>query len=82
VPDATGLELIAAGVRERLGGEAVVGTVYHRGQATLDVAPEAVRDAIIDIISIAQHARPKLIGQIAFLRPQLINLSNEVVSTD
>ena len=46
MPDATGLELIAAEVRERLGDEAVVGTMYHRGQATLDVAPAAVRDAI------------------------------------
>jgi NADH-quinone oxidoreductase subunit C len=46
LPDATGLELIAAGVRERLGDEAVVGTMYHRGQATLDVAPDAVHDAL------------------------------------
>jgi NADH-quinone oxidoreductase subunit C len=46
LPDATGLELIAAEVRERLGDEAVVGTVYHREQATLEVAPPAVRDAL------------------------------------
>ncbi len=46
MPDATGLELIADGVRERLGDEAVVGTIYHRGQATLELAPEAVRDAL------------------------------------
>ena len=38
MPDATGLELIAAGVRERLGDEAVVGTDYHREQAMLEVA--------------------------------------------
>ena len=46
MPDATGLELIAAGVRERLGDEAVVGTMYHREQPTLEVAPEAVRDTL------------------------------------
>jgi NADH-quinone oxidoreductase subunit C len=46
LPDATGLELIAAGVRERLGDEAVAGTIYHRGQATLEVAPDVVHDAL------------------------------------
>jgi NADH-quinone oxidoreductase subunit C len=46
LPDATGLELIAAGVREELGDEVVVETVYHRGQATLDVAPGSVRDVL------------------------------------
>jgi len=46
LPDATGLELIAAGVREQLGDEVVVETVYHREQATLDVAPGAVRDVL------------------------------------
>jgi NADH-quinone oxidoreductase subunit C len=46
LPDATGLELIAAEVRQRLGDEAVVGTVYHREQATLDVAPAAVHEAL------------------------------------
>src|ERR1700733_6461003 len=39
------------------------------------------RDALIDIISIAQHARPNAIGQIEFLRPQLITLSSVVVIT-
>ena len=34
----------------------------------------------MDIISMAQHARPKLIGQMEFLRPQLISLSSVVVS--
>lgn len=33
----------------------------------------------MDIISIAQHARPKLIGQMEFLRAQLIAQSTEVV---
>jgi NADH-quinone oxidoreductase subunit C len=46
LPDATGLELIAAAVRESLGDDAVAGTTYFRGQATLDVAPGAVRDVL------------------------------------
>jgi NADH-quinone oxidoreductase subunit C len=46
LPDATGLELIAADVRERLGDEAVVGTTYHREHATLEVKPERVRDVL------------------------------------
>jgi hypothetical protein len=39
------------------------------------------REALIDIISMAQHARPKAMGQIEFLRPQLITLSSVVVIT-
>src|ERR1700722_5539116 len=39
------------------------------------------REALIDIISIAQQARPNAIGQIEFLRPQLITLSSVVVIT-
>ena len=46
MPDATGLELIAAAVRERLGDETVVGTDYHREQAMLEVAPGSVHDTI------------------------------------
>jgi NADH-quinone oxidoreductase subunit C len=46
LPDATGLELIAAGVRERLGDETVVGTTLFREQATLEVAPSAVHDVL------------------------------------
>ena len=46
MPDATGLELIAQRVRDRLGDEAVTGTAYHREQATLEVAPGAVRDVV------------------------------------
>jgi NADH-quinone oxidoreductase subunit C len=44
--DATGLELIAQRVREKLGDESVTGTVYYRRRATLDVAPSSVRDVI------------------------------------
>ena len=46
MPDATGLELIAAAVRDALGDDAVTGTIYFREQATLEVAPERVRDVL------------------------------------
>jgi NADH-quinone oxidoreductase subunit C len=46
VPDATGLELIAQRVREEVGEDAVVGTSYHREQATLEVAPASVHDVL------------------------------------
>ena len=46
MPDATGLELIAQQVRDTLGEEAVVGTLYFRENATLEVQPERVRDAL------------------------------------
>jgi len=46
LPDATGLELIAAEVREKVGDETVVGTRYAHEQATLDVAPPSVHDVV------------------------------------
>src|SRR3954453_22023044 len=46
LPDATGLELIAQGVREKLGDETVVGTHYFGGYATLEVAPQSIRDVL------------------------------------
>ena len=46
MPDATGLELIAADVREKVGDEAVVDTIYAHEQATLDVAPARVHDVL------------------------------------
>ena len=46
MPDATGLELIAQAVRERLGDSAVVGTTFYRGQSTLEVEPSAVAAAV------------------------------------
>ena len=46
MPDATGLELVAAGVRERLGDDAVVGTTLFREQATLEVQPALVHDIL------------------------------------
>ena len=46
MPDATGLELIAQRVRENVAEEAVIGTSFHREQATLEVAPPAVHDVL------------------------------------
>ncbi|MGH3101224.1 MAG: NADH-quinone oxidoreductase subunit C [Thermoleophilia bacterium] len=46
MPDATGLELVAQRVRDEVGEEAVAGTAYHRERATLEVAPQAVRDVL------------------------------------
>jgi NADH-quinone oxidoreductase subunit C len=44
--DATGLELIAADVRERFGDEAVVATHFFRERGTLQVAPPTVREVL------------------------------------
>ena len=46
MPDATGLELVAQRVRDKLGEDAVTGTAYHRELATLEVAPASVRDVL------------------------------------
>jgi NADH-quinone oxidoreductase subunit C len=46
MPDATGLELIAQRVRDKLGDEAVLGTDFHRGQATLLVDPPRINDVL------------------------------------
>ena len=46
MPDATGLELIAQEVREKLGEDAVVATHYYREQATLEVSPARVREVL------------------------------------
>jgi NADH-quinone oxidoreductase subunit C len=46
LPDATGLELIAQRVRDNVGEQAVTGTAYFREQATLAVAPAAVRSVL------------------------------------
>ena len=46
MPDATGLELIAQRVREDVAEDAVTGTNYFRGEATLQVEPERVHDVL------------------------------------
>jgi NADH-quinone oxidoreductase subunit C len=46
LPDATGLELIAQSVRDKLGDESVVATHWLEGYATLEVAPGSIRDVL------------------------------------
>jgi NADH-quinone oxidoreductase subunit C len=46
VPDATGLELVAAEVRDKFGDDTVVGTQYYRETATLEITPASVRDVV------------------------------------
>src|SRR5882724_3993819 len=53
-----------------------------RGEPRNTSAPKRAisnRDALIDIISIAQQARPNDMGQMEFLRPQLMALSSVVM---
>jgi NADH-quinone oxidoreductase subunit C len=54
VPDATGLELIAQKVREDVAEEAVTGTTFFRGEATLQVAPDSVRDVLAHLREAAE----------------------------
>ena len=49
MPDATGLELIAQKVRETVAEEAVTGTTFFRGEATLEVAPASVHDVLAHV---------------------------------
>ena len=44
--DATGLELIAQRVSDSVSAEAVTGTAFYREEATLEIAPTAVRDVL------------------------------------
>ncbi|MEA2374152.1 MAG: NADH-quinone oxidoreductase subunit [Thermoleophilaceae bacterium] len=62
MPDATGLELIATAVRELLGEETVVGTLYHHQQATLEVAPARVRDVVAYLREDADEPFPLLMS--------------------
>jgi NADH-quinone oxidoreductase subunit C len=62
LPDATGLELIAADVRERFGDEAVVDTVYYRERATLEVRPWAVHEVLRYLKSDADETFPHLMS--------------------
>ena len=55
MPDATGLELLAAEVRERFGDDSVVETLYHHEQATLQVAPGSAREVIAFLKEEAQE---------------------------
>jgi NADH-quinone oxidoreductase subunit C len=46
VPDATGLELIAQDLRSAHGDDAVVGTLFFRDKAAVDVAPEHITSVL------------------------------------
>ena len=62
MPDATGLELIAADVRERFGDEAVVSTVYFRERATLEVMPPTVHEVLRYLKTGADETFPHLMS--------------------
>jgi NADH-quinone oxidoreductase subunit C len=62
LPDATGLELIAADVREKVGEDAVVGTMYYRERASLEIAPQSVHDVLAYLKSEAQETFPHLMS--------------------
>jgi NADH-quinone oxidoreductase subunit C len=51
VPDATGLELLAKELREskEVGAEAILGTLYFRGHATLEVQPQRIRAVLVQL---------------------------------
>jgi NADH-quinone oxidoreductase subunit C len=46
VPDATGLELIAQDLRSAHGDDAVLGTLFFRNRAAVDIAPARVRETL------------------------------------
>ena len=46
MPDATGLELIAQDLRSAHGDDAVLGTVFFRNRAAVDIAPARVRETL------------------------------------
>jgi NADH-quinone oxidoreductase subunit C len=46
VPDATGLELIAQDLRAAHGDDAVVGTLFYRNKAVLDISPARVNGVL------------------------------------
>ena len=62
MPDATGLELIAAELRERFGDEAVVGTEYYRERATVQVAPHSVHEVLRYLKTEAGETFPHLMS--------------------
>ena len=62
MPDATGLELIAADVRDRFGDEAVVDTVYYRERATLEILPATVHEVLRYLKEDADETFPHLMS--------------------
>lgn len=62
MPDATGLELIAQSVREKVGESAVLATDYSHAQATLQVAPDSIRDVVKFLRDDADEPFDRLMG--------------------
>jgi NADH-quinone oxidoreductase subunit C len=62
LPDATGLELIAADLRERFGDASVVGTLYFREIATLEIAPPTVHEVLRYLKEDADETFPHLMS--------------------
>jgi NADH-quinone oxidoreductase subunit C len=62
VPDATGLELIAAELRERFGDEAVVGTQFYRERASIEIAPPTVHEILRYLKTEAKETFPHLMS--------------------
>ena len=62
MPDATGLELIAQRVGDQVGDDAVAGTAFRRGEATLDVAPTRVHDVLAYLRDRDEEAWPLLMS--------------------
>jgi NADH-quinone oxidoreductase subunit C len=62
LPDATGLELIAQRVRDRVAKGAVTQTVFFREQATLEVTPGALRDVLAYLRSEDDEPWPQLMS--------------------
>jgi NADH-quinone oxidoreductase subunit C len=62
LPDATGLELIAADVRDRFGDEAVVDTLYFRERASLEIRPWAVHEVLRYLKEDADETFPQLMS--------------------
>jgi NADH-quinone oxidoreductase subunit C len=62
VPDATGLELIAAELRERFGDEAIVGTQFFRERASVEIAPPTVHEVLRFLKEEANETFPHLMS--------------------
>jgi NADH-quinone oxidoreductase subunit C len=62
VPDATGLELIAAELRDRFGDEAVVSTLFFRERASVEIMPAAVHEILRYLKEEANETFPHLMS--------------------
>ena len=62
MPDATGLELIAADLRERYGEGAVVSTLFFRERASIEIAPHTVHEVLSYLKTEADETFPHLMS--------------------